>query len=61
MGYKLAILPVLLFNAVMGVCDGMLAELKQKRRHPRPPADVAPKEFFRRMGAEDWDKLRTPD
>jgi 2-methylisocitrate lyase-like PEP mutase family enzyme len=59
MGYKLAILPVLLFNAVVGVCDTMLDELKQKRRHPMPVADVAPKEFFRRMGAEEWDKVRT--
>lgn len=59
MGYKLAILPVLLFNAVVGVCDKMLGELKEKRRHPTPLADVAPQEFFRRMGAEDWDKIRT--
>jgi 2-methylisocitrate lyase-like PEP mutase family enzyme len=58
MGYKLAILPVLLFNAVVGVCDQMLAQLKQQRRHPIPGADVAPKEFFRRMGAEEWDKVR---
>ncbi len=58
MGYKLAILPVLLFNAVVGVCDQMLDELKRQRRHPRPLADVAPKEFFRRMGADDWDKVR---
>ncbi len=59
MGYKLAILPVLLFNAVVGVCDKMLGDLKQRRRHPIPVADVAPKEFFRRMGAEEWDRLRT--
>src|SRR6202522_3459335 len=59
MGYKLAILPVLLFNTVVGVCDKMLGELKEKRRHPTPAADVAPQEFFRRMGAEDWDKIRT--
>jgi 2-methylisocitrate lyase-like PEP mutase family enzyme len=58
MGYKIAILPVLLFNAVVGVCDKMLDELKEKRRHPIPGADVPPKEFFRRMGAEDWDKIR---
>jgi len=58
MGYKLAILPVLLFNAVVGVCDRMLDELKQKRRHPIPGADVAPREFFRRMGAEEWDRIR---
>jgi 2-methylisocitrate lyase-like PEP mutase family enzyme len=58
MGYKLAILPVLLFNAVVGVCDQMLEQLKQHRRHPMPVADVAPKEFFRRMGAGEWDKVR---
>jgi 2-methylisocitrate lyase-like PEP mutase family enzyme len=57
MGYKLAILPVLLFNAVVGVCDQMLGELKTPRRHPKPIADVSPKEFFRRMGADDWDLL----
>jgi 2-methylisocitrate lyase-like PEP mutase family enzyme len=58
MGYKLAILPVLLFNAVVGVSDKLLAELKQKRRHPMPIADVPPKEFFRRMGADEWDKVK---
>jgi len=57
MGYKLAILPVLLFNAVVGVCDQMLAELQQKRRHPIPGADAPPKEFFRRMGAAEWDQI----
>jgi 2-methylisocitrate lyase-like PEP mutase family enzyme len=57
MGYKVAILPVLLFNAVVGVCDQMLGELKATRHHPMPMADVPPKEFFRRMGAEDWDLI----
>lgn len=57
MGYKLAILPVVLFNAVAGICDKMLEELKEKRRHPLPVADIPPKEFFRRMGAEQWDAM----
>lgn len=57
MGYKLAILPVLLFNAVVGACDHMLSELKRTKRHPMPGADIAPKEFFRRMGADEWDLL----
>ncbi len=57
-GYKLAILPVLLFNAVAGICDEMLAQVKTTRRHPMPVADVPPKEFFRRMGADEWDKIR---
>ncbi len=60
MGYKLAILPVLLFNAVVGVCDRMLDELKRQRRHPMPVADVPPKEFFRRMGADEWDSWARP-
>jgi len=60
MGYKLAILPVLLFNAVIGVCDQMLDELKRQRRHPMPLADVPPKEFFRRMGAGEWDSWTRP-
>jgi 2-methylisocitrate lyase-like PEP mutase family enzyme len=60
MGYKLAILPTLLFNAVVGVSDRLLAELKTMRRHPMPVADVAPKEFFRRMGAEEWNLLARP-
>ena len=57
MGYKLAILPVLLFNAVVGVCDQMLGELKDVAAASKPSADVSPKEFFRRMGADDWDLL----
>lgn len=57
MGYKLAILPVLLFNTVAGACDQMLSELRQKRRHPMPLADIAPQEFFNRMGAQEWDRV----
>lgn len=57
MGYKLAILPVLLFNAAVGVCDQMLGELKKTHRHPLPVADIEPKEFFRRMGSAEWDQL----
>ena len=39
------------------LCDQMLGELKTARRHPKPIADVSPKEFFQRMGADDWDLL----
>lgn len=59
MGYKLAILPALLFTAVIGVCDAMLEELRRTRRHPVPAADLTPAEAFRRLGAEEWDPLRT--
>ena len=59
MGYKVAILPALLFTAVIGVCDAMLEELRRTRRHPVPAADLTPAETFRRLGAEEWDPLRT--
>jgi len=59
MGYKLAILPALLFTAVIGVSDAMLEELRRTRRHPVPAADLTPAEAFRRLGAEEWDPLRT--
>ena len=59
MGYKLAILPALLFTAVIGVCDAMLEELRRTRRHPVPAADLTPAEAFGRLGAEEWDPLRT--
>ena len=59
MGYKVAILPALLFTAVIGVCDAMLEECRRTRRHPVPAADLTPAEAFRRLGAEEWDPLRT--
>ena len=59
MGYKVAILPALLFTAVIGVSDAMLEELRRTRHHPVPAADLTPVEAFRRLGAEEWDPLRT--
>jgi hypothetical protein len=47
MGYKIAILPVLLFNAVVGVCDKMLDELNQKWRHPIPVEVPWPSRWWR--------------
>jgi len=58
MGYKLAILPALLFTAVIGVCDRLLDEVKQTRRHPLPVADITVKECFQRLGADEWDEVR---
>jgi 2-methylisocitrate lyase-like PEP mutase family enzyme len=59
MGYKLAILPALLFTAVIGACDRMLEELRRTRRHPLPIADITVKETFARLGAVEWDELLT--
>src|ERR1700688_2843549 len=36
MGYRLAIVPGLLFKAVIGACDAMLSELRSTDRHPVP-------------------------
>lgn len=57
MGYKLAILPALLFTAVIGICDQLLADTKRTGRHPMPMIDIAPREAFRRFGADDWDRV----
>ncbi len=58
MGYKLAILPALLFTAAIGACDRMLQQLRRFRRHPLPIADITVKETFARLGAGEWDQLR---
>jgi 2-methylisocitrate lyase-like PEP mutase family enzyme len=56
-GYKLAIVPGLLFKAVIGVCDAMLAELKARGRHPVLDTQMTVGDAFRRMGAEQWDAV----
>jgi 2-methylisocitrate lyase-like PEP mutase family enzyme len=57
MGYKLAILPTLLFRGVIGCCEDLLAQLK-KGVFPAPPKDLSPHEAFQRFGANEWDDLR---
>jgi 2-methylisocitrate lyase-like PEP mutase family enzyme len=57
MGYKLAILPTLLFRGVIGCCEELLAELKTGA-FPKPPKDLSPHEAFARFGADEWDALR---
>ncbi len=59
MGYKLAIVPGLLFKAVMGACDAALAGLKTQQRHPVLNPDLTVRQAFARMGAEQWDAYRT--
>ena len=58
-GYKLAIVPGLLLKAVIGACDEMLAALKATHVHPVPRTDMTVREAFNRVGAGDWDALRT--
>ena len=59
MGYKLAILPGLLIKGVIGVCDRLLAALKASQRHPPPVEEITLPQMFQRLGADDWDALRT--
>jgi 2-methylisocitrate lyase-like PEP mutase family enzyme len=58
MGYRLAIIPSLLFRGVIGYCEELLAELKATNVVPAPSQDLTPQEAFRRMGADAWDALR---
>jgi 2-methylisocitrate lyase-like PEP mutase family enzyme len=59
MGFKLAIVPGLLFKAVIGACDEALAGLKATGRHPDPADGMTVRDAFNRVGAKEWDALRT--
>ena len=59
MGYRLAIVPGLLLKAVIGACDEMLAALKAAHVHPAPRTDMTVRDAFNRVGADEWDALRT--
>jgi 2-methylisocitrate lyase-like PEP mutase family enzyme len=56
-GYKLAIVPGLLFKAVIGVCDAMLSALKANGRHPALHTPMTVRDAFRRLGADEWDSI----
>jgi len=58
MGYRLAIIPSLLFRGVIGYCEELLAELKTTNVVPAPPKDLSPQEAFARFGADEWDSVR---
>ena len=59
MGYKLVILSGILFKNVIGVCDQALRELRETGRHPTSGAGLNVREVFNRVGAGEWDALRT--
>ena len=59
MGYKLAIVPGLLFKAAIGACDQALAALKETHRHPPPHGNMTVGMAFNRVGAERWGAYRT--
>jgi hypothetical protein len=57
MGYRFAIVPGMLFKAVIAVCDAALSELSRTDRHPVPMQSMTVKEAFRRVGADEWDAI----
>jgi 2-methylisocitrate lyase-like PEP mutase family enzyme len=59
MGYKITILPTLLFRHVIGSCEAILKEIKYDAALPVPVGNLSPKEAFAKFGSEDWDSLRT--
>jgi 2-methylisocitrate lyase-like PEP mutase family enzyme len=59
MGYKLAILPGLLFKNVISVCDEVLHQLRETHAHPAPANGLSVRQVFNRFGADEWDARRT--
>ena len=57
MGYRFAIVPGMLFKAVIGICDATLSELARTDRHPVPMHSMTVREAFRRAGADEWDAI----
>lgn len=58
MGFRIMIFPGMLFKAVIGTCDNVLAELRTQGRHPVPAGDMNIKAGFARVGANEWEPLR---
>jgi 2-methylisocitrate lyase-like PEP mutase family enzyme len=57
MGYRLAILPTLLMNATVAAADAALAAVRATQ--VLEAGQPSPADIFRRVGADDWDALRT--
>jgi 2-methylisocitrate lyase-like PEP mutase family enzyme len=58
MGFRIMIFPGMLFKAVIGTCDKVLADLKTQGRHPVLAGDMDIKAGFARVGANEWEPLR---
>jgi 2-methylisocitrate lyase-like PEP mutase family enzyme len=59
LGFRLAIVPGLLLKATIGACDDALAALKATHAHPTPHGAMTVRDAFNRVGAREWDALRT--
>jgi 2-methylisocitrate lyase-like PEP mutase family enzyme len=58
MGFRLAIVPVLLLNAVIAACDATLGALAATGMHPAALEPIPVPEMFSRAGAQAWDEVR---
>ncbi|MBU6190880.1 MAG: carboxyvinyl-carboxyphosphonate phosphorylmutase, partial [Betaproteobacteria bacterium] len=57
MGYRIAILPGMLFKAVMATCDRVLEETRRLGQHASPGLELTPQQSFNRVGATEWDEV----
>ena len=48
MGYKVTIVPGMLFKAVIAVCDATLEQMKEMGRHPTLDTSMTVRDAFRR-------------
>ncbi len=58
MGYRLVIVPGLMFETMIAAGDAALGALKAARRHPEV-GGLTLRDAFARMGAAEWDAYRT--
>jgi len=56
LGFRLAILPGLLFQTAVSTFRLVLSDVKAQQCHPK--LNVGVREAFRAVGSDDWDKLR---
>lgn len=55
-GYRVAILPGVLLGAILEFCDLQLDRTRDEGRHA-PAGSATPKQFFARLGADEWDHV----
>ena len=58
LGYRVAIVPVLVLAAVLAAGDAALAGLAATGRHPDTVPVIGPAQIFQRVGAARWDDVR---
>ncbi|MDX2154917.1 MAG: isocitrate lyase/PEP mutase family protein [Hyphomicrobiaceae bacterium] len=59
MGYRISILPGMLLSSIIGLCDKMLADVKESGALSQPYNQGGPSKIFSRFGSAEWDVRRT--